>query len=124
MLSMVSDPAYSAVHDRFLPALPPALRSDWAASMYRLLRDQGELLMLVFPIGTYEGGPPYAMSVEKFGVNFLLCKLELTSLRLHGRVDALLKPHGFKKIHEETPEDSIRPRRGAERLVRWICHKQ
>jgi hypothetical protein len=48
----------------FLCALEPVVREQWAEQMRMLLADQGELLTCVFPIGTREGGPPFAMSVD------------------------------------------------------------
>lgn len=45
----------------FGSALPPALLPQWAASWRRLLAKDGMLALLMFPVGKFEGGPPYAM---------------------------------------------------------------
>ena len=70
----------------FLCALNPKQRDLWAKKYSEVLKPNGRLVTVVFPIGSHEfikddGGPPYAMSV--------------------GLVENLLSPHGFKKIFEQ-----------------------
>ncbi|EKX52828.1 hypothetical protein GUITHDRAFT_64740 [Guillardia theta CCMP2712] len=48
----------------FLCAMPPEFREKWAKNMRRLIAPDGELVTLIYPLGDYEGGPPYAMSRE------------------------------------------------------------
>ena len=69
----------------FLCALNPNQRDLWAKKYSEVLKPNGRLVTVVFPIGSHEfikddGGPPYVMSV--------------------GLVENLLSPHGFKKIFE------------------------
>jgi hypothetical protein len=49
--------------NRFLCALPPSLRQDWAANMSRLSAPNGTLITLQFPLDGPErpGGPPYSL---------------------------------------------------------------
>lgn len=52
---------------RFLCALPPKLRAAWAETVGRLLKPgTGQLVTLIFPIGDYEGGPPFAVSTQLY----------------------------------------------------------
>ncbi len=47
----------------FFCALPPELRTRWAARMAQLVSpSDGVLVTLIFPIGDHAGGPPYAVS--------------------------------------------------------------
>ena len=50
----------------FLCALPPDLRSRWAARMHELLAPDGLLVTLVFPVSDHAGGPPYAVSPQLY----------------------------------------------------------
>eukprot|EP00871_Galdieria_phlegrea_P003366 jgi/Galph1/402/GphlegSOOS_G5185.1 len=50
----------------FFCALAPEYRSLWAQRMRSIIRQDGELATVVFPIGEYEGGPPYAMSLDMY----------------------------------------------------------
>jgi len=60
----------------FLCALPPELRPSWAARMAVLLKPGGTLVTLIYPIGTHEGGPPFAVSPELYE-GLLLANFEL-----------------------------------------------
>ncbi len=52
---------------RFLCALPPILRSDWAATYARLAGPSATLITLQFPLdGDREGGPPYSVSEKLY----------------------------------------------------------
>ena len=85
----------------FLCALPPSMRLDWAKAMRNLVHEDGELITLVYPIGEYEGGPPYAMSTKL--------------------VTELLEKEGFKqKELYQVPETLSHPARaGREYIARW-----
>jgi len=48
---------------RFLCALPPALRSQWAGAMRYLVAPHGMLVTQLFPLGEFKGGPPFALNV-------------------------------------------------------------
>lgn len=74
-----------AFDSTFLCAIPPARREEWAETYARLIRPGGELVSNVFPIGDFEGGPPFALTPET--------------------VERLLVPRGFRVVSlEETPE--------------------
>lgn len=53
----------------FMSALPPDMWPQWASTMKRLLAPSGRLVTVMFPIGTFAGGPPYAVQPEA------VCKL-------------------------------------------------
>ncbi len=93
---------YDFIYDyTFLCALEPSLRARWASTMKELLKPDGELLTLIYPLGDYEGGPPYAMSV--------------------GLVRGLLEGVGFEPFYLEqvVPAQSHPGREGREALGRW-----
>jgi SAM-dependent methyltransferase len=99
---------YDLVYDcTFLCALDPDQRVAWAKKCKELLRPDGELVTLIFPVvePPYEGGPPHCMSP--------------------GLVTRLLEPEGFvakAPIAEVPPADYARPgvKNGAkEFLGRW-----
>ena len=53
---------YDLVYDcTFLCAIPPGRREEWGKRMGALVKPGGELVSLVFPIGDFEGGPPFAL---------------------------------------------------------------
>jgi hypothetical protein len=82
-------------------ALPPELRSRWATRMRELLAPGGELLTLIFPIGDFADGPPYAVSPQ-----------------LYRRVlgEAGLEPVELQAVPDELSHSA---RRGKEWLGRW-----
>jgi Thiopurine S-methyltransferase (TPMT) len=52
---------------RFLCALPPEQREDWARGWARLIAAGGELVTMMFPVDPEkEGGPPYAVSPDLY----------------------------------------------------------
>ena len=67
----------------FLCALDPSIRTAWAEKMARLLKPDGELLTLIFPIRENStSGPPFQVSLELFSdlltpVGFECMRLEL-----------------------------------------------
>jgi ubiquinone/menaquinone biosynthesis C-methylase UbiE len=50
----------------FLCALDPSYRSSWALQLSRLLKSGGMLVTLMYPLSDHEGGPPFALSIEKY----------------------------------------------------------
>ena len=86
----------------FLCALQPHLRSPWSESMHALVRPGGLLMTLIFPIGDYEGGPPFAVSVELY--------------------QSLLSS-GFTLIHGPcVSEKTVKSRQGRELVAVWQRH--
>ena len=79
------DKSFDFAYDyTFLCALQPEMRESWASTYARLLKDDGILMTVVFPITGHNGGPPFALTVNL--------------------VRDLLRPHGFKKIFEKNLE--------------------
>ncbi|CAH8347141.1 unnamed protein product [Eruca vesicaria subsp. sativa] len=83
----------------FFCAIEPELRSAWAKSMYELLKPDGELITLMYPITDHVGGAPYKVSVSAY--------------------EDVLVPLGFKAVSIEENPDSIPTRKGKEKLARW-----
>ena len=49
----------------FLCSFHPSVRTQWAEKMFDLLKYNGELCTLIFPIHeSKEGGPPYRLTLE------------------------------------------------------------
>jgi hypothetical protein len=94
------DQPYDLAFDStFLCAIPPRRREEWAARYAKLIRPGGELVSNVFPIGDFEGGPPFALTVET--------------------VEKLLAPAGFEPVSlTETPQEQW-ARGKPEYLYRW-----
>ena len=102
------DAAYDLVYDcTFLCALEPPQRVAWAKQCKKLLKPDGELVTLIFPVvePAYTGGPPHCMSTDL--------------------VKSLLEPEGFvaKAITEVPPTELARPdvmgKPAKEFLGRW-----
>lgn len=91
---------YDLVYDcTFLCAIDPTRRREWAAQMNKLIRPGGEIVSLVFPIGDFQGGPPFALSPSI--------------------VEQLLEPAGFESVSlTEVPEEQW-ARGRPEFLYRW-----
>ncbi|KAL8048995.1 hypothetical protein ABFX02_07G103800 [Erythranthe guttata] len=83
----------------FFCAIEPKLRSLWARKMSDLLKSDGELITLMYPIDDHEGGPPYKVSVADY--------------------EEVLHPLGFKATQIVDNELAIAPRMGREKLGRW-----
>nr|VDC69680.1 unnamed protein product [Brassica rapa] len=65
-------------------AIEPEMRPAWAKSMYELLKPDGELITLMYPITDHDGGPPYKVAVSTY--------------------EDVLVPVGFKAVSiEENP---------------------
>ncbi|KFK37213.1 thiocyanate methyltransferase 1, partial [Arabis alpina] len=68
----------------FFCAIEPEMRPAWAKSMNELLKPDGELITLMYPITDHEGGPPYKVDVSTY--------------------EDVLVPVGFKAVSiEENP---------------------
>ena len=101
---------YDVVYDcTFLCALDPDQRVEWAKKCKALLRPDGELITLIFPVvdPPYTGGPPHCMSPEL--------------------VRGLLEAQGFvekQPIYEVPTEDlaraSVMSKPAKEFVGRWI----
>ncbi|XP_074340077.1 putative thiol methyltransferase 2 isoform X5 [Apium graveolens] len=50
----------------FFCAIEPDMRSAWASRIQNLLKPNGELITLMFPISDHVGGPPYKVSVADY----------------------------------------------------------
>lgn len=83
----------------FLVAMDPSMRPAVAKRFAELLKPDGELLTLMFPLDDHVGGPPYAISVETY--------------------EELLHPLGFTAISIEDNEFAIESRKGREMVGRW-----
>ncbi|KAL3642146.1 putative thiol methyltransferase 2 [Castilleja foliolosa] len=83
----------------FFCAIEPDLRSLWAEKISNLLKPDGELITLMYPIDNHEGGPPYKVSVADY--------------------EEVLHPVGFKATYIAQNELAIAPRMGREILGRW-----
>ncbi|KAK6138704.1 hypothetical protein DH2020_027566 [Rehmannia glutinosa] len=79
--------------------LQPELRSMWARKISDLLKPDGELIALMYPIDNHEGGPPYKVSIADY--------------------EEVLHPVGFKATYIVDNELAIAPRMGREKLGRW-----
>ena len=95
--------AFDAAYDcTFLCAIDPRRREEWARKHASLIKPGGTLVCLVFPVGDFEGGPPYALSPEI--------------------VRELLAPAGFEEIElRETPAEMY-ARGRLEYLFTWRRH--
>ncbi|KMT15571.1 hypothetical protein BVRB_3g059210 isoform B [Beta vulgaris subsp. vulgaris] len=83
----------------FFCAIEPKMRSAWATRMGDLLKPDGELITLMFPIDDHDGGPPYKTSVVDY--------------------EEVLCPLGFHAISIVENELAVDPRKGREKLGRW-----
>lgn len=94
---------YDVIFDyTFVSALHPRMWPRWAQRSFELLqRESGELCVLIFPVGTFHGGPPFAMQPAQ--------------------IDAVLTSAGFEQVFLEAlpPEISFTQRAGREWLGRW-----
>ncbi|KAJ8774210.1 hypothetical protein K2173_009641 [Erythroxylum novogranatense] len=83
----------------FFCAIEPQMRSDWARQVRDLLKPDGELITLIFPISDHVGGPPYKVSVANY--------------------EEVLHPMGFKAVSIANNELAVGARKGREKLGRW-----
>jgi len=94
---------YDLVYDyTFFCAIPPDLRQAWGARMRQLVRSQGHIITLVWPIdGGRTGGPPYSIDIDMVG----------DALNQGDRI--------FTKIYDATPTVSSEGHLGRERIAVW-----
>ncbi|KAK0608802.1 hypothetical protein LWI29_036285 [Acer saccharum] len=83
----------------FFCAIEPDMRLAWAQKIRDILKPNGELITLMFPISDHIGGPPYKVSVSDY--------------------KEVLHPVGFRPISIVDNELAVGPRRGREKLGRW-----
>ncbi|KAL6223681.1 hypothetical protein ACLB2K_002540 [Fragaria x ananassa] len=83
----------------FFCAIEPDMRPAWAQKMADILKPDGELITLMFPIDDHVGGPPYKVSVSDY--------------------EEVLHPMGFKAISILDNDLAVKPRKGREKLGRW-----
>ncbi|KAG6741218.1 hypothetical protein POTOM_054450 [Populus tomentosa] len=50
----------------FFCAIEPGMRSRWACKVQEMLKPDGELITLMYPISDHVGGPPYKVSVSDY----------------------------------------------------------
>ena len=81
--------------------MDPSIRHDWANKMASLIKPDGILFTLIFPIHDVEGGPPFKVSL--------------------GIVRELLEPAGFENLQlEMLPDDLCHADRvGRSAVGRW-----
>ena len=99
----LNEEKFDFVYDyTFLCALDPSIRTNWAAQMSNIIKPKGELLTLIYPIRSTEGGPPFSVSLELY--------------------KELLIPHGFecKRLEMLPPELCHAGREGLSGIGRWI----
>ena len=59
------DKKYDVIYDcTFLCAIQPTQRHMWAEQMRNLTKKGSRVISLVFPLGDFKGGPPFALSAE------------------------------------------------------------
>ncbi|KAG9446860.1 hypothetical protein H6P81_012988 [Aristolochia fimbriata] len=83
----------------FFCAIEPVMRQAWATRVRDLLKPDGELITLMFPVSDHTGGPPYSVSVADY--------------------EEVLHPMGFKAVSVVDNELAVMPRKGREKLGRW-----
>ncbi|XP_010526793.1 PREDICTED: thiocyanate methyltransferase 1 isoform X2 [Tarenaya hassleriana] len=83
----------------FFCAIEPEQRPAWGKAMHELLKPDGELLTLMYPITDHDGGPPYKVDVSTY--------------------EEVLIPLGFKAVSIEDNEHALVTRKGKEKLGRW-----
>ncbi|XP_043716332.1 thiocyanate methyltransferase 1-like isoform X2 [Telopea speciosissima] len=83
----------------FFCAIEPYMRLAWARQVRDLLKPDGELITLMFPISDHVGGPPFNVSIADY--------------------EELLYPMGFKALSIVDNELAVDRRKGKEKLGRW-----
>jgi len=79
-------------------AIDPERREEFVQFSSDVLRPGGVVMALLFPVDGRPGGPPFSIDVEDF-------KRQMST--------------AFDCVHESTPETSVKPRLGRERLLVW-----
>ncbi|CAM8975160.1 unnamed protein product [Rhodiola kirilowii] len=80
-------------------AIVPHMRLSWAIRIHELLKPDGELITLMFPLSDHNGGPPYKVSVTDY--------------------EDVLSPMGFQAEYIDDNDLAIGARKGREKLGRW-----
>ena len=82
---------YDVAYDyTFFCALPPEMRTTWASTYSKVIKEGGILITAIFPIRPgEEGGPPFAVSLELY--------------------QKTLRPAGFELVQDEEPEILANP---------------
>ncbi|CAN6978980.1 unnamed protein product [Brassica oleracea var. botrytis] len=75
------------------------MRPLWAQRMEKLLKPDGELITLMFPMDERSGCAPYKVSVSEY--------------------ENVLIPLGFEKISIADNELAVTTRKGLEKIGRW-----
>lgn len=83
----------------FFCAIEPDMRSTWAQQIQNLLKPDGELITLMFPMDDHAGGPPYRVSIVDY--------------------EEVLHPMGFRATSIVDNKLAIEVRKGREKLGRW-----
>lgn len=83
----------------FFCAIEPDMRSAWAIRVRDLLKPDGELITLMFPISDHVGGPPYKACVSDY--------------------EEVLQLVGFEAQSIVENDMAIGARKGKEKLGRW-----
>ena len=79
-------------------AIDPARREEFVRFSADVLRVGGIVMALLFPVDGRPGGPPFSIDVDGFKEQMSVA---------------------FDCVHESTPETSVKPRLGRERLLVW-----
>lgn len=77
-------------------AIDPNRRAEYMEVIRSVLKPNGLLIAIFFPMDARDGGPPFQVREEE--------------------IDRLFSPH-FERVLTETPENSVAPRAGKERLM-------
>eukprot|EP00898_Chlorokybus_atmophyticus_P004500 jgi/Chlat1/5050/Chrsp33S05052 len=99
------DAPFDVIFDyTFFCAIQPEQRPAWAAKQASLLSASGTLITLIYPIGTHEGGPPFAVHPDHY--------------------EAVLKPVGLECVTLSDVDCSHAGREGKEKLGLWRKQSQ
>ncbi|GAA6061617.1 hypothetical protein JCM10212_000959 [Sporobolomyces blumeae] len=91
---------FSLAYDfTFFCALPPSMRQRWGDRYAEVVRQDGVLITLEYPLdGDRQGGPPYSVSEQAY--------------------DEVLSPN-FAKIYEAVPTKQTQGHEGREKIAVW-----
>ncbi|KAF3548104.1 hypothetical protein DY000_02002446 [Brassica cretica] len=97
--SKTSAALYDHHSGSFFCAFEPSMRPLWAQRMEKLLKPDGELITLMFPMDERSGCAPYKVSVSEY--------------------ENVLIPLGFEEISIADNELAVTTRKGLEKIGRW-----
>lgn len=83
----------------FFCALEPSLRPRWGSKIAEFLACEGELITIMFPMDNFDGGPPYAVSLDAY--------------------EKVLHPQGLRCTFFQENVLAVGKRKGREFLGRW-----